>query len=785
MNPLFLQLQFFACTKRFDIWSLVLRDAHAHTKVGHGFSTQTLQDIAGNAHGKPSSPGLPTILWKHFRLHYSQYRSCWSRLDESGSVQESAKKAYSIPTSLRFAKHKQDFGQPQNFKGFSVFAASAGMTCHAQAAWRRLSLICCYGGPTFPPISRIARAVSLACARSHLAPRVLAVIIGEASWAHKRCAEAEQSQTSGPLYIQALNRHAIFTSCIWSLLEGLILVIRALYLMALFTPAITMAPFADAFGGKYRKMWLQLVRQSLEKAGAAFIKWGQWAATRPDLFPRDLCNELAKMHSKAPAHKFSYTQRVIEKAFGRKLAEIFEDFEEEPVASGSIAQVHRAALRFRYPGQKVKPMMVAVKVRHPGVSEVIRRDFVIINWVAKVSSLLPALRWLRLDESVQQFAVFMLSQVDLAREAAHLSRFLYNFRRWKDVSFPKPLYPLVHPAVLVETYEQGESVARYVDQPDGNNRINKSLAHIGTHTLLKMLLVSEVDISDKYDCISRRSSNLCGATNSLRLNVPLGNPIVPILHICFNKESSYSCILVAEMGDMYMLGYLLKTIVELPNMWVDNFIHADMHPGNILVRVGEGKPSTKRLFRYRPHVVFLDVGMTAELSNNDRLNLIEFFKSVALRDGRTAAECTLKFSRHQSCPDPNAFIKAGIFSKTGKAGNITMTLGLGLHPRGFSEGVPSMLCWREVESSFKFWGSPEGDEVHPAECMQELLEKVRRHKVNIDGNVCTVMVTTLVLEGWQRKLDPDYNIMDTLQTLLFKADWAKSLSYTIEGLMAP
>ena len=59
-----------------------------------------------------------------------------------------------------------------------------------------------------------------------------------------------------------------------------------------------------------------------------------------------------------------------------------------------------------------------MKVRYPVVSEVIRRDFVIINWVAKVSSYLPALKWLRLDESVQQFAVFMLSQVDLAREDA-------------------------------------------------------------------------------------------------------------------------------------------------------------------------------------------------------------------------------------------------------------------------------------------------------------------------------------------------------------------------------
>ena len=91
---------------------------------------------------------------------------------------------------------------------------------------------------------------------------------------------------------------------------------------------------------------------------------------------------------------------------------------------------------------------------------------------------------------------------------------------------------------------------------------------------------------------------------------------------------------------------------------VDNFIHADMHPGNILVRV-EGKKGhpTKSFFHSRPHVVFLDVGMTAELSGNDRSNLLDFFKAVAQRDGRSVAEYALKFSNDQSCPNPKAFIE--------------------------------------------------------------------------------------------------------------------------------
>ncbi|CAK9144606.1 unnamed protein product [Ilex paraguariensis] len=574
------------------------------------------------------------------------------------------------PASHTLWEAKESLLKIRGSKNIYVLAASNKISHHAQIAWKRLSQICSYNGPVLPPISRFACAVSIAMTRSQLlAPGIFAFVIGELAVTRRTWAEAEGLPMGNTLYMNAQDGHVFLTSFVFSLFEGLILFLRAIYLAILFSPCIAMAPFADSFGVEFRKAWLNVVHRTFEKAGPAFIKWGQWAATRPDLFPSDLCSELAKLHSKAPSHGYAYTRRSIEKAFGRKLHEIFEYFEEEPVASGSVAQVHRATLKFRYPGQKINPILVAVKVRHPGVGEAIRRDFVLINLFAKVSKFISTLKWLRLDESIQQFAVFMMSQVDLAREAANLSRFIYNFRRWKDVSFPKPLYPLVHPAVLVESYEHGESILHYVDELEGHEYIKSALAHIGTHALLKMLLV-------------------------------------------------------------------------------DNFIHADMHPGNILVRVSQKNGSHKGLFKSRPHVIFLDVGMTAELSKKDRVNLVEFFKAVALRDGRTAAECTLRLSKQQNCPNPEAFIE-------------------------------------EVEKTFNLWGSGEGDFVHAAECMQQMLEQVRRHRVNIDGNVCTVMVTTLVLEGWQRKLDPEYDVLHTLQTLLFKVDLAESLSYTIEGLMAP
>lgn len=107
---------------------------------------------------------------------------------------------------------------------------------------------------------------------------------------------------------------------------------------------------------------------------------------------------------------------------------------------------------------------------------------------------------------------------------------------------------------------------------------------------------------------------------------------------------------------LFSLSLTSHIITRFP-FQVDNFIHADMHPGNILVRVTQSKSSRKRIFKSKPHVVFLDVGMTAELTNNDRIILLEFFKAIARRDGQTVAECTLQLSKKQNCPNPEAFIK--------------------------------------------------------------------------------------------------------------------------------
>ena len=219
-------------------------------------------------------------------------------------------------------------------------------------------------------------------------------------------------------------------------------------------------------------------------------KWGQWAATRPDLFAPDVCRALERLQSSAPSHDSAYSIRAVEASFGQPLAFIFDAFDPTPVASGSIAQIHRARLSARgaaIAGPHVRPgTTVAVKVRHPGVEAVMHTDFVLMERAAKAAAILPGVSELRLDESIRQFGGPLKEQLDLSVEASHLERFRNNFRLWPNVSFPRPLFPLVKPDVLVESFEEGSLISTYVNQPGNRHRF--SLAETGLTCFLQMLL---------------------------------------------------------------------------------------------------------------------------------------------------------------------------------------------------------------------------------------------------------------------------------------------------------
>lgn len=110
-------------------------------------------------------------------------------------------------------------------------------------------------------------------------------------------------------------------------------------------------------------------------------------ATRHDVFPPDMCRELEHLHSQAPSHRFGHTRAAIERSFGRPIDALFQSFDREPIASGSIGQVHLARLSEEGArGTGCTPgTTVAVKVKHPGVDLAIDMDFRIMRWVAQIA----------------------------------------------------------------------------------------------------------------------------------------------------------------------------------------------------------------------------------------------------------------------------------------------------------------------------------------------------------------------------------------------------------------
>ncbi len=186
-----------------------------------------------------------------------------------------------------------------------------------------------------------------------------------------------------------------------------------------------------------------------ERLGATFIKVGQIASTRGDLLPPELVDELAKLRDQVPPFPFADVQRVVESSLGRPLDAVYANFEREPVAAASVAQVHRATLRS-------SGALVAVKVRRPDVAEKIALDRSILLVAARFAErVVPSLRLVSLEEAVATFCDAVEHQIHLLNEAAHNRRFRANFQDEPDLHFPLLFEDACSDEVLTMEFVEG------------------------------------------------------------------------------------------------------------------------------------------------------------------------------------------------------------------------------------------------------------------------------------------------------------------------------------------
>lgn len=305
----------------------------------------------------------------------------------------------------------------------------------------------------------------------------------------------------------------------------------------------------------------------------------QWASTRQDAFPKDVCCRLAQLHTFTRKRPVCYGEDALGVAFGETWRQ-FLQLEDGPHGSGCVASVYKG----RIIAGSNKGRQVAVKILHGDVKKTVQLDLELLRAAASFAETLPFLRlkWLALCEMVDEFASLMEMQLDLRKEAANLERFANDFEGDATVVFPQPVYPWVSANVLLEDWVTAEPVSNFFSQA-----MSKKLAGIGLQTFLKMVFIT-------------------------------------------------------------------------------NFVHGDLHPGNLLV--------SQREDNGEPCLVLIDAGIVCKLDEVDRQNFCALFHAVVMGDGKRAGSLMIERAREQQCTDPEAFC-AGVNELVQRARSRGLRLG--------------------------------------------------------------------------------------------------------------
>lgn len=201
------------------------------------------------------------------------------------------------------------------------------------------------------------------------------------------------------------------------------------------------------------------VRLVLQDLGPSFIKLGQIASTRADLLPTELIVELKKLQDDVPPVPFQDIRRVVEGSLSAPLTDLFLRFDEKPLATASIGQVHRALLATP-DGERE----VVVKVQRPNVAATVARDLELLHiMAAAIERALPETKIYSPVGLVQQFDRSITAELDFLLEADNAERFARNFDDSKHVRFPRVFRDVSSKHVLTLEYFDGRKVDRAVE----------------------------------------------------------------------------------------------------------------------------------------------------------------------------------------------------------------------------------------------------------------------------------------------------------------------------------
>jgi ubiquinone biosynthesis protein len=179
-----------------------------------------------------------------------------------------------------------------------------------------------------------------------------------------------------------------------------------------------------------------------EELGATFIKLGQLLSNRPDILPLPLIQELEKLQNEVPPFPSDQAIKIIEKETGQSIDSLFSYFEEKPLGSASIGQVHRARLQN---GQDV-----VVKVRRPKVKQLVYTDLELLKEIVRITeNYLKKQGLLNPVEIVKTVEKVLIKELDYTIEARNLEHFRGFYKNEKSFIVPKPFKELSSNKVLI------------------------------------------------------------------------------------------------------------------------------------------------------------------------------------------------------------------------------------------------------------------------------------------------------------------------------------------------
>ncbi|MCX7994296.1 MAG: AarF/ABC1/UbiB kinase family protein [candidate division WOR-3 bacterium] len=216
-----------------------------------------------------------------------------------------------------------------------------------------------------------------------------------------------------------------------------------------------------------------------EELGPTFIKLGQIASTRTDIFPEEFTETLSLLQDQVKPEPFVVMKSVIENDIG-PIRDVFTEFNETPIGSASIAQVYRA----RY-----KDTPVIVKVRRPNIEKIVELDIDMLKRIATLAEInIPGIKERNPREMIDTFARMIYKELDFLNEISNAERFRENFAKDPRIKIPKIFKELSTSRVLIQEYIDGIKITDLARIKE--NGINpRIVAQNGAEIFLKQILI--------------------------------------------------------------------------------------------------------------------------------------------------------------------------------------------------------------------------------------------------------------------------------------------------------